>query len=71
MKVELDFLHRKCIKLTDLNAALATQAVIFIYRFSPAFNQLVNIHGTYVYAFTIACALVLVHGYFPHLTTSS
>lgn len=65
--VKLDFLHRNCIEITDLNATLATQAVIFIYRFGPAFNQLVNIHRTYVCAFTITCALFLVHRYFPHV----
>ena len=34
----LDLLYRNGIKIADLNATLATQAVIFINRFGPAFD---------------------------------
>jgi hypothetical protein len=72
INVKLDLLfYCDGIKITDQDATLTPYAVIFIYRFGSAFNQLVNIHRTYVCAFTIACALFLVHGYFPHLVVSS
>jgi hypothetical protein len=67
----LDFLNGNGVELTDLNTALTTQTLVFIYGFSLAFNQFVNIHGTDVRAFPIAGAFVVVHSYLPHVVVSS
>ena len=63
---KLYFFHGNGIKLTDLNTAFTTQALVFIYGFSLALNQFVYIHGTDVRAFSIAGAFVFVYSYFPH-----
>ena len=67
----LDFLNSDSIKITDLHTTLTTQTLVLIYGFSPAFNQLVYIHGTDVRAFPIAGTFVFVHSYLPHLVVSS
>jgi hypothetical protein len=64
---ELNLLHCYGFIIAGLDATLAAQAFILIYRFRSTFNQLVHIHRTDVYTFATAGAFVFVHSYLPHL----
>jgi hypothetical protein len=60
----LDFLNGDCTLFANFYTALAAQALILVYGFRLAIDQLVHIYGANIYAFCVASALVLVNRHF-------
>ena len=63
----LNFFYGDGARLTNFHTAFATQALVLVHRFGLAVNDFIYIHGTYIYAFSVASAFVFVNGNFEHL----
>jgi hypothetical protein len=63
---KLNLFYRDRIRFADFHTTFTTEAFILVHGICLVVDQFVDIHGTYIDAFSIASAFVFVNRNLPH-----